>query len=105
MKAKTMLSTTQYEFSHGRSPRGHGGWAFSFPAQVFDMPTLLSAAQAHNASTAKGGRCLVDSTTYPGKVVLWMGSALYSDARSAATEIAKLGALPRVPCIIGEVAP
>ena len=24
------FNTTEYEFSHGKSPRGRGGWAFSF---------------------------------------------------------------------------
>lgn len=35
MQAQSVqVSTTQYEFAHGRRPRGDGSWAFFFGAEV-----------------------------------------------------------------------
>lgn len=33
-----IFSTSEYQFSHGRSPRGRGSWAFEFPGT--DLPTF-----------------------------------------------------------------
>ena len=36
---KIRVSTTEYEFSHGRKPRGRGSWAFDLGA-IFPKATL-----------------------------------------------------------------
>jgi len=38
--ARFAFDTTDYEFTHGRKPRGRGGWAFSFERH----PDVLSDA-------------------------------------------------------------
>lgn len=109
MKPTVMLSTYEYEFSHGRSPRGLGGWAFEFAALYFDREKLENAVRAFNAHSAQHQRkqpscASIDYTTYPGHVLIWVQQSLYADARRAATMIAKLGARPSAHTLIGKVA-
>ena len=42
---KTQFDTTQYQFSHGRKPRGQGQWAFSINGAVLWKNGLLSEAK------------------------------------------------------------
>ena len=54
---KTKISTTQYEFSHGRKPRGRGHWAFSVNGAVLWKEGLLSEAKkAVQAEFPKAGK-------------------------------------------------
>lgn len=39
------IETTQYELSHGKMPRGRGGWAF-----FFDGKTDIDDAFSHNGT-------------------------------------------------------
>jgi hypothetical protein len=99
-----MLSTTDYEFSHGRSPGGRGSWAFEFDAQYFDIERLEQAMKARDATDITGRHGRIDTTTYPRRVLIWMPVMLYSDAKRAAVILAKLGARVGVSTIVGKVA-
>lgn len=48
--ATVQISTTKYEFSHGRQPRGCGDWAFSIdgegPVWVVGVPYTEAKAEA-----------------------------------------------------------
>lgn len=44
-KVKTKIDTTQYEFSHGRKPRGRGRWAFNVNGAVLWIEGRLSEAK------------------------------------------------------------
>ena len=37
------FNTNEYEFSHGKKPRGHGYWAFFFDGNYSEKPFLFSA--------------------------------------------------------------
>ena len=56
---KTEFNTREFEFSHGRAPKGRGGWGF-FPLEV------------------SGDTSLVE-----GEVVFVMGSMTYTEAKKA----------------------
>ena len=43
------FSTREYEFSHGRKPRGRGGWAFTFDDSekiIWTIPSSMTYADA-----------------------------------------------------------
>ena len=42
---KTRFDTTQYQFSHGSTPRGRGNWAFNINGAVLWKSGLLSEAK------------------------------------------------------------
>lgn len=42
---KTRFDTTQYEFAHGRKPRGRGYWAFNVNGAVLWKNGFLSEAK------------------------------------------------------------
>ena len=42
---KTRFDTTQYQFSHGRKPRGRGRWAFGVNGAAIWKRGLLSEAK------------------------------------------------------------
>jgi len=57
-KARILFTTSQYEFAHGKKPRGFGNWAFGFPAisttEVFfvNPACTLTEAKSHAAAEA-----------------------------------------------------
>jgi hypothetical protein len=46
------ISTTEYEFAHGKKPRGSGQWAFFFDRNPEPMWFTGSFAQAKTFATA-----------------------------------------------------
>lgn len=54
------VSTTQYQFAHGKAPRGRGYWAFEFPGQGTNQPWFApgqqSYSEARRAAVAEANR-------------------------------------------------
>ena len=54
-----VFNTTEYEFSHGRKPRGDGGWVFSFKrnpdvmTEIFFVHGIYTVAKKAAAKKAK----------------------------------------------------
>lgn len=71
------VSTSAFEFAHGRAPRGRGGWAFEF---------VRAGARLENPEAAHHGGDLAFAWWAP-------GSLLFSEARRWAVARAReLGA-------------
>lgn len=47
------FSTSQYQFSHGKMPRGTGMWAFEFAGVTVFAPGTMSFAEAKKWATAE----------------------------------------------------
>jgi hypothetical protein len=54
------VSTTAYQFAHGKAPRGRGYWAFEFPGQhtnePWSAPGEQSFSDAKRAAVAEARR-------------------------------------------------
>lgn len=52
------FNTTQYEFSHGKQPRGRGSWAFEFEdsPDAWFAPGSLTIGEAKKAARAEAVR-------------------------------------------------
>ena len=53
--------TTQYQFSHGKQPRGYGRWAFEVGGETFFFTAHYSVAkkQAFEVARTRGERVVV----------------------------------------------
>lgn len=47
------FQTTQYEFSHGKKPRGFGTWAFQITGQIFYATASYGEAKRQAAEKAR----------------------------------------------------
>ena len=77
------FSTNEYEFSHGKQPRGRGSWAFEIDARCFAVETLERLRGIWNADH-DFKITHIDAQLYAnrGKVVVWFSSGLYREARA-----------------------
>lgn len=47
------FSTTEFEFAHGKKPRGTGGWAFCFKGQTVFFQGTFTEAKVQAAAWVK----------------------------------------------------
>lgn len=73
---KTEFLTTEYQFSHGHTPRGRGSWAFEVECNTqLQFDSLLDPA-GHGVVRA-------NATDKSGEVQIWTrGSTTYSEAKA-----------------------
>ena len=59
---KVTVSTRDYEFSHGRTPKGQGNWVFIFPNNTIDWfrGTYTEARKAAIARAKSQGFTSID---------------------------------------------
>jgi hypothetical protein len=66
---KTQFSTTKYQFSHMKLPRGRGSWAFFFSkaegAEPFFAPPFMTYTEAKKVAAVKAKELGV-TTVYVG---------------------------------------
>jgi hypothetical protein len=57
------VNTTEYEFSHGRKPRGYGSWAFRFEGDIalhWYQGTYSEARSAARKAARKAGAASIE---------------------------------------------
>lgn len=77
-----------YVLSHGKEPRGRGGWAFEVSKASVDMAALRVAVGVWNTlRPANSASARLDEELYPELALVWMPSSTFASARKGAREI------------------
>ncbi len=69
------FSSTEYQFSHGHTPRGRGSWAFEVDCNTTTQKAIMLNPEFHGIVRVEdqGGA----------KVILWVkGSCLFTEAKA-----------------------
>lgn len=73
---KAEFHTSEYEFSHGASPRGRGSWAFEVDCVSEEQKAIMLDRAFH-------GVVSVNATDKPETVRIWTrGSTTYQEAKA-----------------------
>lgn len=60
---KMRINTTEYEFSHGKKPRGNGNWCIEINGAVYNMKGTITQIKSHINTF-----CKMSSIPLPGEI-------------------------------------